>query len=424
MGNTKTTRPKRRVVWTLLGAALAVYASVFLATNWAFSSALAKTAPEGTIATLVINPNRQNYTVIEKALAGWPLISSTNWTWSDIRPLKPREIAIYWRKDGTRAVGVRTSQDFPQKTSQENGIKIQQVGKNLFILSDQTCALTQNKIGYDLILPKLAFWNKTKTLGHIFFFGEVQEEGVVTGNEDKIEISLPIRDLTSLPFTKINEQVIGALSIPVWTKLHMFWIPQNTINNLQPLSKIDLNATFDKIANTPGRVLLAQERGRLTFLIETEETALPWDTSLEIIRLAAALNYPKLETLTLNDLSTTQELRVDPKTVKFVELQVGGQSAIKAMAGPDNYYLTAKNGNTILTGNSQDLLEFYWRPENSNRPIPCDLQNSFIDLKAMQNIITNPLNTYSTHSLSQIADKFSFIGIISGFFSTKIAFCF
>lgn len=328
----QTTRQRRRVVWLLVEAIIAILIVWTIGRVFLLRTTIASLAPEGTDLTVSLVGTAGRELLIKRFLHN-ELVSNRPLTVEVLKEELGREVAIFFDFNaGTRsfALSGRLSVEL-QETLKTYGLIVTPVGASTFLSEDPSQIPLPRKTSLHLtaILPNYIGWAKTK-----------DDAGAVRLSQNKLTLKVQTGVDSQLK-SSLREQVVSATTIEKWTDLEAFGITAG------------------------GDVLITQdERGtgyRITIneLVETQNLA-------RLLKESAMSKAVELSNVLLPDSSSVIELVVDPESISIEIVEENGLLYVVISTKTEKIYAKREGMITVIT-NREELLE-----EQSEKVItPC-----------------------------------------------------
>lgn len=406
--HTRATRRTRRVVW--LPVLLFVFGLFFagrLGSLWFTQATVLSMAPADTDTAIVLQQTTKTQPYLFDYLQGVPLISDRALTIEQILPWSNGEVAIFLQTDGERSVAIRADKaDLPTDLLRQYGVSVQDQGP--FVLLSRTLLPISGMEGSSQapFLPSLSktwFGQMTSTDGlEISLFAT--NEGVIVQTRHDIQ---PVADRFL-----VHEGVNLALSqLSSGISLSDF----NGLDQLLPDTEIPMGFSSDSVG-----VLLSFESPRGTLLVFDDHTPAKEDLLREL-QFIGAFSRPLLESVSLPDGSTYDELVVRPDLISVEEFSLLGFVAYRVSIAGDREVIAVSSENQLLLTDSSTLIEQYLSDDLTTRA--CQGNIGFLEPDGLLDEIS--LQYYSKHVglLSSLFSQFSTISFENQKYSTEIRFC-
>lgn len=399
------TRHNRRVLWIAVIWLIFTLFSITLVNIWFNRDSLSGYAPNNTSATIHLFLSKQAWTKFFTDFKNLPLISNRSLTISDLASFKPKEISIFILSDNSSAVAIRVNeQDLPKELLNSYGINLQNLGQNRWLLSSQP-------------LPFSAKSQTTWSLGSIWpgTLGKINTNnftGYIRSKKTGYVINIPKLETTRNKLPALPDNTIIASVIQPKTNLSISSVTQQIDLLLAPLESIKSTNLIQTIQENGGIILLSQKTDNpkgADFLIETK---LDSSSLSQTLQISTAFKNTTTKKMEMPDGSTADEILINPSSVEFTSIWVGGEE-VKSAETENGSLFTLDREETDLIASNQQLLEDYLLKKIEKNKPGCGSKNNLIYLrpKLINASIFSDHNFVPSVSLLEIVLRFEEISI-------------
>jgi len=418
----KTTRHRRRVVWTY-GIVLGIWIILMwiLAVLWFTRDLLSSYAPDETGVIIHLVPEKNHWDTLLRDFGHIPLISHRPFFLRDILPFTKGDLAIFLLKDGSTAVIIRTSEsNIPVHKLEIYGISIQQLDRNIFLLSEHPLPFS----------PKKTLHLETKalfpgSLGSILFFEDQKifrsslysvAKGYTFYLPREKEVSSP-----SLPV--LPQKTIAAITFSPFSMDELFFILTKLNRLIEPIHADMLSSLKETLEKQGGIIAFTQtdmKNPHFILQFKTEKSNL-----LEtILKIASAFQKPIIRPLLLPDGTSAQEIIIDPANTVVEQTNIEGNQSMRVQTAVGSLIGTNRESDSYLSTN-EELLHFWLGSDKKDGQKTCAKnpvaiffppQASFFLLEEKHSIESN--------ILLNLTKNFQQIGIFKTITGKKFLFCY
>ncbi|MBI4713764.1 hypothetical protein HY771_01065 [Candidatus Uhrbacteria bacterium] len=405
----KTTSRPRWVVW-LLSAFILISVLFFMhvSTLWFTRNTVFVAAPEGTQFAIQLNLNQKTLPAISKILDTIPLISNRHFTLKDVQSFTKGEIGWFFSEDGQSSLAIRAKKtDLPSKILDANQIIVQQVGQNVFLLTDklQPVSGIKSRRSFSSFIPSFKqklgqYYEQGQKIRNIY----TNKEGITIPLSNKsVKNIFDIKDLQENTYIAIKTPVVSAMSIDIYQSL---------------FPDTDLFRSFF----TENGFILMKDIENPKFLI-VSEAKMEEKKRIEFLQTAIALKNPTIITKTLPDNTQTQELVSDPSLISVEEKIIEGKEFLRVSNNQESLF--ESKSEQIILSNDEETIRNWLKKDDKQKMLKfCNANVAFISLSEL--IKTNSFTTqfYTNDTLRFLASRFSVASIEKGWNSTKFHLCY
>jgi hypothetical protein len=394
---------------------------VLVATVWYGRDTTSSSAPQDTAVVLHFLPNRLTWDATERVLAHIPLISNRPLTADDIRPFARGEFSLFIAADGTRSVAVRAAtEDFPTDELDALGVIVQESAPGVVLLSDRPLARMEWKPSHVWFGSVHFPWNPR--IGSMYVPSEALS-GAIYAMGDQTAIRISKQHLSVLPWKVLPESTIAALSTPALPNTNVDDVTSAIDTILSSYQTPSASFISSHILSNAGTIVLAKNESSVDFLLTTSSVDFSKDSQQKLIQTAAALQIPRIKSLTLPDKSVAEEMIVDPSLTTIEETIVAGTVVSRASSRDGGYLFSAEQNGIVTITNSQGLLDFSLGAKKAGTRPLCSSNAAFVDIRSLLDLSQGSVHARSADLLSVLANTYGIIGLDEGIFHTTIRFC-
>jgi len=420
----QTTRLSRRVV-SLFAVATTVglLVLVAVATIWYGRDTTSSSAPQDTAVVLHFQPNRLSWDETKRVLAHIPLISNRPLTADDIEPYAHGEFSLFIASDGMRSIAIRaTKKDLPTATLDALGVIVQETAHGVVLLSDRPMARMDWKPSH-IWLGSVHFpWNTH--VGSLYIPEDATLSGSLYSSKAGMSVRLAKQRLSTLPWTVVPDGTIAALSTPAWPNADVSSVTSAIDTILSSYATPTAGFVANHVLSNQGTVLLAKNDDRFDYLFTTTAKDFTKADQQRLIQTAAALQIPRIQTLTLPDNTVAKEMIVDPSLTTIEETTVAGTVVSRASSRDGEYVFDAEHDGTVSITNAQNLLDFSLSAKKTGVKPSCSANVAFVDIRSLLDLSQGSVHARSAALLSVLTNTFGSIGVEESLLSTTIHLCY
>lgn len=403
-----TTRLSRRVVSvSVISSIIGLFLALLLGIWWFQRDTTSKTAPVGTTTAVHFAINRANQDDIERLLSSFPLVSNRSITLRDIKPYLYGEFSLFLTSEGIHSVTIRSKKSsIPFDILDSLGILVEEVGKNLFLLSDRPVARSNWNPPHNL-LRSFHFPFKTR-IADLYELESNRYSAVYSSNK-QVTIRADKLPFSELPLKYIPKSTIAAIATPIFSI---------NMNELLP-NTFDLSQ-LKEILNTQGYLILAQDEKNTRFLFSGETINFDKDQQHKLIKASASFKQPLQQNFDLPDMTTATEIIVDTSLSTIEETTISGSLVSRIATSAGEYIYAVEKDKNFAVTNSEELLNFWLKePILDDSTLKLSGNIAFLNTDLFINDQSSEQKTSSNELLLLLSDRFETISINNGLlFST------
>lgn len=416
--NTQTTRRTRWVVWLLvLGSIGAILLISWMSILWFTRDTIYSVAPENTIFVARFFTSGSKGIQTERILQNLPLVSNKGITLKDLSSSINGELAIFITKSGEYSLGIRANKPISDNLLSTQSIIFQTNGHHIYLLSD-------SEKNIKALSPKTRIFPGLSYPTHTWV-GETYDtttntRSFIFASRDHIDIEYHKSMLSGKIFKKIPDNTIAYLSNPVWTNDSLN--PKEFVSIFtQFISDKSIKTLVQNLASKPGQLILTLNNNQIGYYLSSET---PKDLNVEqLIKTISSLSAPKIQETPLTDGTFIKEIIADPNSYTAEQITLFGSQIHRISTPAGHIYAGITNNQHVFLTNTEELYKSQ-KDLDSRANLLCNGNIGGFDLKQLNDLMLQHLNTPNPDPVLIFAHNFTRLGIIKSIFSEKIRFCY